>query len=85
MSIFEADYCNFFSYKSPDNLQQKYETNSVKYEAARDRRNKYGYSALHLAARYNRKNCVKNLLNAGMDIDEGDKEDKNTPLLLSAK
>lgn len=47
--------------------------------------NAQGHNALHLAARYNRKNCVSFLLDNGSDINQKDSEDGNTPLLLSVK
>lgn len=51
----------------------------------RDAKNSEGYNALHLAARYNRKNVVICLLEHGAQIDTPDSDDCNTPLLLAAK
>ena len=51
----------------------------------RDAKNSEGYNALHLAARYNRKNVVNCLLEHGALIDTPDSDDCNTPLLLAAK
>ena len=66
-------------------LQRLHTNNPSKFEDERDKLTIQGYSALHLAARYNRKNCVAFLLDSGAKIDAQDGEDGNTPLLLAAK
>ena len=65
-------------------LGKLYNEGSARYVEERDRIYK-GYSALHMASRYNRKNVVLFLLSKDAPIDQRDEEDKNTPLLLAAK
>ena len=43
------------------------------------------YSALHMAARYNKQSVVDYLLDNNAPIDQKDEEDGNTPLLLAIK
>ena len=44
-----------------------------------------GYSALHMAARYNKCDVVDYLLDNNAPMDQKDEEDENTPLLLAIK
>ena len=50
-----------------------------------DRQNTQGFTALHLAARYNRKNVVRFLLDQEADINRPAVEDCYTPLHLATK
>nr|XP_047127742.1 uncharacterized protein LOC101237623 [Hydra vulgaris] len=58
---------------------------SKEFVNVRDKLNEKGFSALHLAARYNNVNVVAYLLENGALIDSPDRDDGNTPLLLAAK
>ena len=49
----------------------------------RDQLSSDGYSALHIAARYDKLEVVDFLLDNNAPIDQKDEEDKNTPLLLA--
>ena len=51
----------------------------------RDQLSSDGYSALHIAARYDKLEVVDFLLDNNAPIDQKDGEDKNTPLLLAIK
>jgi len=59
--------------------------NEAEFVQARDKKNAQGYSALHLAARYNRVKVVQLLIDNRAPINDIDFDDKNTPLLLAAK
>ncbi|XP_065650594.1 uncharacterized protein LOC101237623 isoform X2 [Hydra vulgaris] len=58
---------------------------SKEFVNVRDKLNEKGFSALHLAARYNNAHVVAYLLENGALIDSPDRDDGNTPLLLAAK
>lgn len=48
-----------------------------------NKKDKKGYTPLHLAAMYNRKNCIIHLLDHGAKIDEVGTEDNLTPLHIA--
>ena len=58
---------------------------SKKFINERDKLDGNGFSALHLAARYNQKNVVEYLLDNNALLNGPDRDDGNTPLLLAAK
>ena len=66
-------------------IKNKFGLGSKDFGQERDQTDKQGYNAIHLAARYNRKNVVAYLLDNGANIDNPDGEYRNTPLLLATK
>ncbi|XP_065677445.1 uncharacterized protein LOC100203916 isoform X1 [Hydra vulgaris] len=68
-----------------ENNKKQNSVTSKEFISTRDGWNKNGFSALHLAARYNQKDVVAYLLENGSLIDSPDRDDGNTALLLAAK